>query len=272
MALRINTNISSLNSDQEVNRRTDALNKNYKKLSSGLRIDSASDDPAGLSVAVDMLTSASVEDVGMQNISDAVSAANIAEGGISNASDIVSRMGELATQAANGTLSADQRTALNNEYQSLSSELDRLGQTTEFNGQQLLSGSTSMTIQTGGDASGNSQLALSFPGVNAAGLGLTSDISTQAGAQSAIDETKKATDSLASSQGDIGGTVNRMQVAFANLQSSVVNLRDAASQIRDLDVANESANLTANQIAQQSATAVQAQANTTPQLAMKLLS
>jgi flagellin len=271
MAISINSNLPSLQADRQIIKKSDDLKKSFDKLSSGLRITKASDDPAGLAIAVDLLTNANIDDVAMRNVSDAVSAANIAEGSISSASDIVTRMGELATQASNGTLSSSQRSALNNEYQSLRGELDRLASSTEFNGQQLLSGSSSMSVQAGDSSASSSQLQIAFPGVSSASLGLPTDIATQANAESAIDQTKTATSQLASSRGSIGATVSRLDTAFENLRSAATNIRDAASQIRDADIAQEVGKLTAAKIGQEAAMAIKAQANVTPQLALRLL-
>ncbi|MCC6953953.1 MAG: flagellin FliC [Deltaproteobacteria bacterium] len=272
MALKINTNIPSLRSDREISKKTAALNKNFESLASGKRINRASDDPAGLSIALALQTSASVSDVARRNINDAVSASNIAEGAISTASDISARLSELASQASNGVLSDEQRESLNSEFNALRSELDRISQTTEFNGQQLLGGSANFVVQAGTDGSSNSQISVPFPSVSAAGLGLSSNLSSQASARQALDETRAAVDRLAQSRGDIGATVSRLEVANENLRASSVNERDAASQILDADIAEQAAQLTANRIGQQAAVAVKAQANLTSQLALRLLS
>lgn len=271
MALSINTNIPSLQADRQLAKKTDALKKNFEKISSGLRINHASDDAAGLSIGTSLLTDARIDDVGTRNISDAVSAADIAEGAIGSATDIVTRLGELSQQAANGTLSATQRSALNNEFQALRTELDRIATTTEFNGQQLLNGNSSVAVQAGDDGSSSSQLSIAFPGVSASALGLASDISTQANAEASLDSAKTAIGSLAQARGGIGASVSRLDTAFENLRSSSTNARDAASQILDEDIASSAANLTANRIQQQAAAAVKAQANIQPQIALKLL-
>jgi flagellin len=271
MALTINNNIASLQTDRQLTKRSSELKKNFEALASGTRINRASDDPAGLAVALDLLSNAQVSDVGQRNISDAVSAADIADGAISSAAEITGRLSELASQASNGTLSDQQRSALNSEYQALVGELDRIAQTTEFNGISLLSGGGSVTVQAGSDGSSSSQLGVPFPGVSASSLGLSSSIATQNGALQAIDEAKRATESLAASRGEIGATVSRLEVASENLRASSVNEREAASQIYDADIAAESARLVSNRIGQQAGVAIKAQANILPQLALKLL-
>lgn len=271
MSITINSNISSLRTGRQLNKRTASINRNFEKLSSGLEITKASDNPAGLAIALDLLSTADTSTVAARNISDGVSVANIAEGGLTSASDITTRLNELAVQSANGTLSAEQRTALNNEFQALTSELDRIAQTTTFNGQQLLSADSSISIQAGTEGGSDSQVAVNLPGVSSTSLGITADISTQSGAQAAIDQTKAATQTLASARGEIGASVNRLSSAFENIKTSEVNQREAASRILDVDVAKETAQLTANKIGQQAAVAVKAQANILPQLALRLL-
>lgn len=245
---------------------TNNLNNNFKKLSSGLRINSAADDAAGLAVATELLTSAKIDDQGSRNISDALSASNIAEGAIGSASDITGRLNELATQASNGTLSASQRSSLNNEYQALTQELDRISQTTEFNGVQLLNGSTQIGVQAG-----QSELAINFPGVSASKLGLASDLSSQESARAALDESKAAIESLAGARGDIGSSVSRLDTAYENIRSSSVASKSAASQILDADFAEVSSKLAASKIGQQSSVAINAQANLQAQNVLKLL-
>jgi flagellin len=245
---------------------TNNLQNNFKKLSSGLRVNSASDDAAGLAVATELLTSAKIDDTGSRNISDALSAANIAEGAIGSASDITTRLNELATQASNGTLSGAQRDALNQEYQALSGELDRISQTTQFNGNQLLDGSTQIGVQAG-----QSELSIKFPGVSASGLGLASNLLTQESAKAALDESKAATETLASSRGEIGASVARLDTAFENIRSSSVASQSAASQILDADFAEVSSKLAANKISQQASVAINAQANLQAQNVLRLL-
>ncbi len=272
MPLSINTNISSLQSDRQLNKSSNAVKNSFERLSSGKRINKPSIDPAGLAVAVELLGSAGNNAVAARNISDGVSVASIADGAIQTASQITGRLGELATQAANGTLTDSQRGQLNNEFQALTAELDRISGTTEFNGQQLLSGDSQTTLQVGEGSDASSQITLSLPGVSSSSLGLTGDISTQAGAQAAIEQATAASETLAGARGEIGATVSRLDSAFQNVQTIEVNQRQAASRIVDADVAKETADLTANSIRQQVGAAIKAQANTQPALALQLLS
>ena len=271
MSLTINSNVSSLQTQRQLGNRTEALEKNFERLSSGKRVNRASDDPAGLAVALSILAEADTGVVAARNISDGVSALSIADGALQSSSDILTRLGELSTQAANGTLSAEQRSALNNEYQALKSELDRIASTTEFNDQALLSGSSTINLQAGTDGSENSQLGVNLPGVSASSLGLADNILTQENARLAIDQTKSAIASVASSRAEIGAAESRLSTAFTNLQTTQLNQRSAASRILDADYAEESAKLVSNRIGQQAGAAVGAQANILPQLALKLL-
>lgn len=271
MAFSINDNIPSKQVDRQLHKRQEGLNSSLEKLASGKRINRAADDPAGLAVALDLLAVADTAAVATRNISDGVSAASIADGAIQSASDITVRLSELAQQSANGTLSAEQRTSLNNEYQQLTAELDRISATTEFNGQKLLSQSSTINIQAGTDGSSDSRIAIALPGVSSSSLGLTADISTADGARQAVEQTRSAQQSLAKSRGEIGSGVSRLTEAYENLRSGEVSNREAASRILDADVADESAKSIANQIGLQSGVAIKVQANQLPQLALNLL-
>lgn len=271
MSLTINTNIASLNTAKELGKAIKDTNSSFEKLSSGKRINKASDDPAGLAVALDLLAQADTGRVAARNISDGVSALSIAEGSLESVSSITTRLAELSTQASNGTLSAEQRTALNSEYQSLTAELDRIASTTEFNGQKLLNGSSTITIQAGTDGSPSAQIGTQLPGVSAAALGLTADLSSQESARLALDQTKAATSAVASSRAEIGASESRLQTAFDNLKTSELNQRQAASRITDVDVAEESTRLVANRIRTQASLSILASANAQPQNVLKLL-
>ncbi len=271
MGISVNSNVASLQNSRQIDGHSRALKKSNEQLSSGLRINSAADDPAGLAVAMELLSQSQTSAVAARNISDGVSVAHIADAALSTSSDITSRMAELATQASNGTLNDDQRSQLNNEYQALRSELDRISQSTEFNGQQLLAQNTSVTIQAGTDGSSSSQVGMALPGVSSSSLGLASDISTQAGAQQALTEATQATQSIAASRGEIGASINRLGTAYENVRTSELNSQEAASRILDVDVAEAVARRTANQIGLQASVAVGAQANILPQLALELL-
>ena len=273
MPININGLVSSSNL-RNLDQATKGLKKSFEKLSSGKRINSASDDPAGLAVAQSLLVGADTSAVAARNVSDGLSVANIVDGALTTTGDIVSRLSELATQASNGTLGSDQRAAVNSEFQALKSELDRISSTTEFNGQQLLSGSgNSIGLQVGTDSSSSSQITLNTVGVSASSLGLAgTDLSSQASAQAALDATKNAVANVTQARGEVGSVVSRLDTAFNNLKVSEENLRSSASSIRDLDVAQEAANLTAFKIRQQANVALGAQEKQSAVNVLKLLS
>lgn len=272
MSINVGTGVASLRADRSLNKASDLIKKNFDRLASGKRINNAADDPAGLAVALDLLSNADVRSVAARNMGDAVSMATIADGALEQTSDITMRMSELAMQSSNGTLSDTQRKALNDEFQALRGELDRISSTTEFNGQSLLGGDANVDLQVGTDSSAHSRLQMKLPGVSSQSLGLTGDISTRDGALAMLDSSRKASGDVASSRGEIGAVVNRIGVALENSRTNEVGERSAASQIMDADIAQESASLSANNIRQQAAAAVKAQANLQPEIALRLLS
>ncbi|MCC6220772.1 MAG: flagellin FliC [Deltaproteobacteria bacterium] len=273
MSLTIQSNINSLKANKELNKQEAALKKSFEKLSTGKEINKASDNPAALAIAMELLTDADTSTVAARNISDAVSVTNIVDSSLETASDITLRMRELATQASNGTYSNEQREALNDEFQSLSAELDRIAQTTEFNDQQLLSTDGSISLQIGTDGDVSSQISLPLKAVSSSSLGLGStDISTQANATQALSSIESASETLTDARSDVNVVANQLSFTFESLQVSEQNKRDAASRILDADIATESANLVTNQIREKAALAVKAQANIMPELALKLLS
>lgn len=271
MSITINTSIASLQANREINKQSNDLKKQFDNLSSGLRVNKASDDAAGLAVAMDLLAEANLNSVASRNISDAVSVISIADGALESAGQITDRMSELAMQAANGTMSDGQRSALDQEYQQLRQELDRISQTTEFNGQSLLSENKIISLQAGTSGSTNSQITLSLPDISSETLKLPDNISNQANATSALDTISEARDLVDQTRGQLGAVANRFETAVENIHSSDINQREAASRIRDLDVAEASSNLVATDIRQQISTALGAQANQIPSIALQLL-
>lgn len=273
MTINLNGLLGSSNL-RNLDQTTKDLKISFNRLSSGKRINSGADDPAGLAVSTLLQNQADLSGTAAQNISDGVSISNIADGALSSVSDITSRLSELATQASNGTLSSEQRGALNQEFQSLKSELDRVSNTTEFNGQQLLSGNgASFDLQVGTDQSSNSQISLKTIGVSSQSLGLAgADISTQSGAQAALDLSKTAVNQVSQARGDIGATANRLDTAFNNLKVSQENLASSASAIRDVDFAAQTAQFAAQRISQQKNIALAAQTNSLASNVLRLIS
>lgn len=285
MALTINTNIAALNAQRRLGSSTGALRQSFERLSSGLRIVRARDDAAGLAIADALRADARIASVAIRNANDGISLISITDGALDQMSSVLTRMAELAEQAANGTLGAPQRSALNQEFQLLGSEIQRISETTVFNDLPLLSGSATVSLQVGFDSSANSQITytgvigtlesvgLAQVGTSALNYSLveTTNAASQASALSALDAVKLAIGSLTTARGTLGAAESRLQVAITNLSVARENFTAAESQIRDVDVAAESATLTRLNILQQAGAAVLAQANQQPALALSLL-
>jgi len=274
MGLRVNTNVASLTAQRNLSAVTSRLQGNYARLSSGLRIASASDDAAGLAVSERMRAQIRSFTVAGRNAQDGVSLAQTAEGSLQETSNNLSRMRELAVQSSNGTLSTTDRAALDVEFQALSSEIDRVATQTTFNGVNLLDGSTANVVfQVGANVVPNvDTLGVGLVSVLASDLGITTlDISSAGSATVAIGAIDGAIDIVVAARGDLGAIQNRLSSTITNLGVSVENLTAAESRIRDVDVASETAELTRNSILQQAAISVLAQANVQPQSALKLL-
>ncbi len=271
MPFAIGSSSTSLQLNRGLAGRAGALGQSFERLSSGKRINRASDDAASLAIALSQSANARTGSVALRNINDGISASSIAEGGLSSATDITTRLSELATQSANGTLSDAQRGALNQEYQALREELGRISQTTQFNGVQLLSGDGQISIQAGISGGSEGQLALQLPNVNAESLGLSADISTAAGARAALDQTQAARESLVQTRGELGATSARFEEAIAGLRVAVEGNQAAASQLLDANIAQEAANAIAASIGLESGAALAGQANVSAEAALQLL-
>lgn len=227
-----------------------------ERIASGNRINKAADDAAGLSIAEKLKALDSILAQGNRNASDAVSALSIQESALGQISDITIRQQELAFQAQNGTYSDEQRAALNAEYQELSQEIDRIAQTTEFNGRKLLNGEE-FSAQVGTDSSANSQITVRGSQLDTSNLG---DISTQAGAAQAASALNQITQSIQEARSDIGATESRIETAVRNNQATIEAQTAAEDMIRSADIATEVANRTSAGIRENAAVAIQAQA------------
>ncbi|MBL8861967.1 MAG: flagellin FliC [Planctomycetes bacterium] len=271
MAMIVNTNMASMVAQKNLTSVTARLQGNYSRLSSGLRITSASEDAAGLEISERLRSKVRAWGVAGRNTQDGISLTQTAEGALNEVNNMLSRMRELATQSANGTLGSTERTTLDNEFQQLIEEIDRIATTTEFNGIQLLDGtSTTADFQVGIDA--GDTISVNLQDTTATTLGIGSlDVTSAANASSAISAIESAIDSVNASRGELGASTNRLQSAFVNTQTQRENLSAAESRIRDVDVAAETADLTRNGILQQAAVSVLSQANVQPQLALRLL-
>jgi len=279
MAISVLTNIASLNAQRNLSTTQASLSSSMGKLSSGLRINNASDDAAGLGISENLKANIRSLSQAQRNTNDGISMSQVAEGGMNEMQGIVSRMRELAVQAANSTLGVNERGYIQIEFSQLKSEIDRISSTTNFNGQKLLDGSasTGLTFQVGIFNTANDRLGMSITKLTASTLGSTSlhiasaSLSTAVNAQTAIGSFDKAIQQLSQSRAKVGAMQNRMQITLATLGVERENLSAANSRIRDVDVAEETAMMTKSQILSQAGIAILAQANQMPQAALSLL-
>jgi flagellin len=285
MALTIGSNIASLQAQRRLGRATDSLSSVYDRLSSGQRINKAADDAAGLAIADSLLAQQRIATVAIRNANDGISTVAIADGALSEIGGVLSRLAELAEQSANGVFSTTQRSALQNEFSALGSEIERIAFTTTFNGVKLLSGSSSVVLQVGFDSASTSQITIQNVTGTLGALGLASTGSSQlsysisgitiaegqSASRLALDAINAAISSLASTRGNLGAAESRLRVSINNLSVARENFASAESRIRDADVASDAAELTRIGILQQAGAAVLAQANQQPQIALSLL-
>ena len=274
MGLRVNTNVTSINAQRNLSQVTNKLSTNFRRLSTGLRISSAADDAAGLAISERLRSQVRSLDQAKRNANDGISMVQTAEGALNEVSSILTRLRELSIQANNGTVSDTDKDTLNEEFTSLVNEIDRIGNSTEFNDIKLLDGSSStVSFQVGFGTTANvDTLDVTLQEATASNLGLSSlDIGStgsQTGAITAIDD---AINTVSGLRGSLGAVQNRLGSTINNLAIQTENLSAAESRIRDVDVAYETAQLTRNNILQQASISVLAQANAQPQSALQLL-
>jgi flagellin len=274
MALVINTNVASLNAQRNLSTTQLQLSKSMERLSSGLRINRAGDDAAGLAISQNMQANIRSMNQAVRNANDGISLVQTAEGALNESSNILLRMRELATQAANGVLSSSQRDNIQVEFKNLQQEIDRISAVTDFNGTKLLNGdlSAGTTLQVGTGTTTNDTVSVTVGKADTATLSVSANfVSTQAAAQSALTAIDAAIQSVSTARGNLGAVQNRLQSTINNLQVAVENTSAANSRIVDVDVAAETANMTKAQILAQAGVSVLSQANQSPQLALKLL-
>ncbi|ACT49996.1 flagellin N-terminal helical domain-containing protein [Methylovorus glucosotrophus] len=264
MAAVINTNIASLNAQRNLSSSQSSLNTSLQRLSSGLRVNSAKDDAAGMSIATRMDSQVRGQTVAIRNANDAISFAQTAEGALGKVTDALQRMRELAVQSANATNGTGDRSNLDAEFQQLASEITRLGTDTKFNGIAVF-GSSSMTFQVGADSGQTITVSAT------AASSITGNILTDTAANTALAAIDTALDTANTNRATLGAVQNRFESVISALQVSVENQSAAKSRIMDADFASETANLTRTQILQQAGTAMLAQANTVPQNVLTLL-
>lgn len=261
MAQVINTNVASLNAQRNLNVSQSSLKTSLQRLSSGLRVNSAKDDAAGLGIAEKMSAQSRGMTVAERNANDGISLAQTAEGGLAVMSTHLQRMRELATQAASGQYDATNLSALNQEFQALQSEVQRIALATTFNGKQILGSDSAMTFQIGANTSADNQIAVSTVTGTFSAIVTSLAVSTSAGATGSMTAIDKAIDDVTTARAGLGALQSRFEGVVTQLQSQNENIQAARSRIMDTDYAAETANLSKAQILQQAGTAMLAQAN-----------
>ena len=276
MALIVNSNLASLNAQRNLSTSQNDLNTSLQRLSSGLRVNSAKDDAAGLFVAQQLTRDIRGTNQAVRTAADGISLGQTAEGALGQVANNLQRIREIAIQASNATVG--DRSGLQKEVDQLTQEISRIVQTTEFSGTKLLSGATSLVFQVGASGSTNNQVVLetvNITGIGGYSLDLTAtgtiDVSNAANASAALSGLSLDIDAVNQTRATYGALQNRFEAVISNLQNYAENLTAARSRIEDADFAAETARLTRAQILQQAGTSILAQANSLPQSALTLL-
>ena len=275
MASTINTNVSSLTAQRALGISQGSLSTSMQRLSTGLRINSAKDDSAGLAIAERMTSQVRGMAVAGRNANDAISMAQTAEGALGKVGESLQRMRELAVQSSNSTNSSTDRANLDEEYQALASEVTRVLEGTKFNGNSLLNASAGdMAFQVGADAVATDAITVSLTDMTA-GTGMTAalagGITSSAEALARMTNLDAAIDEVTSARSNLGSVQNRFESVVANLSTTTENLQAAKGRIVDADFAVETSNMSRAQVLQQAGNAMLAQANQAPQQVMSLL-
>ncbi|MDH3347553.1 MAG: flagellin [Desulfobulbaceae bacterium] len=279
MALVINTNVASLNAQRNLGTSQVSLNRSMQRLSSGLRVNSAKDDAAGLAISDRMTSQIRGLNQAVRNANDGISMAQTAEGALQETTNLLQRMREISVQSANDTNTDNDRLSLDAEFQQLKEEIDRISTTTAFNNQVLLNGGFSSTnaaiFHVGANASQIISLEITAASTGALGSGAltvdTLNVSDLVNANSAIKTIDLAIADVDTIRGDLGAVMNRLESTIANLSNVSENITASRSRILDADIAQETSAMTKNNILQQAGVSILAQANQTPQLALSLL-
>ncbi len=276
MGISLRTNVASIQANSHLSSTNQALGESMTKLSSGLRINSAGDDAAGLAISEKLKSAIRSIQQTKRNAMDGISLIQTAEGALSEVSNILMRMRELAIQGATDTVSNEQKSFLQEEFDQLKLEIGRIGQTAEFNGLTLLSGNfnstNAITFQVGltGDSAQQINVSLATMTPTAIGVGAISITTSDLG-RDALSVIDSAIQNLSARRAVMGAAQNRLQVAINNMNTQFANVSASNSRIRDVDVAEETAEMTKNNILMQAGVSVLAQANQIPQLALQLL-
>ena len=284
MPVRIFNNVPSMNAQRILGQNNDRLAQSVERISSGIRINRASDDAAGLAISEGLRSDIRTLRQAVRNANDGISLINITEGALNEQASILIRLRELAAQASTGTVGSTERQTIQLEFSALRNEIDRISNVTEFNGQKLVDGSlasgvassSQIMIQVGLDSGANSRINLNeqmnLAAVTASSLSIDSlSVTTSAAALTALDSVNTAIGTVTQGRGKVGSVQNRLVRTVSNLSISIENLQAAESQIRDADIAEEVALLTRNQIMVQASTAMVGQANLIPQSVLQLL-
>ena len=274
MALTVRTNLTAMNAYNTLNKTQGQLSSTLGRISSGLRVNSAADDAAGLGVATALNTEANSMEQAMRNANDGISIIQTAEGATTEATNILNRMRELAVQSSSETLADTERVYINEEYDQLNQELGRIASVTEFNGVQLSDGTTTqIDAQVGIDSGATSQITIELGDLTSTTLGVNSlDLTTSTNSLGAIDRIDTALDLVSSQRSTLGAVQNRLDSSLSNSTSQLESMRAAESQIMDADFAKESTEMTKLQIMQQAGVASLAQAKNINQAVLSLLS
>ncbi|MEE9384452.1 MAG: flagellin [Nannocystaceae bacterium] len=272
--ITVRTNVSSLIAQRNLSHNNALLSDSLSRLSSGLRVRSAADDAAGLAISEDF--KAKIRSLGQakRNANDGVSLAQTADGSLNEVGALLVRMRELAVQARNGTVNTTQKGFLDDEFQELKSEIDRIVNTTEFNGVNLIDGAQAggISFQVGVGTTADDRLTLSIATASTTALSINaSTIGGDTAADSAIARLDSAIVAISTRRAAIGAMQNRLTVTISNIDTYSTNLESAKSRIVDVDVAKETARMTKQQVLVQAGAAMLAQANQSPQVALSLL-
>ena len=284
MALKIFNNPSSINAQRLLAANSERLAKSVERISSGVRINKASDDAAGLAVSEALRSDIRAMRQAMRNANDGISMINVTEGALNEQSAILIRLRELASQSSTGTVGSTERQTIQLEFNSLRNEVDRITESTTFNGQGLIDGALAsgiaaanqVVLQIGINSNSNSQINLNkemnLSAITSTALSIQNlSLTNIDAALTALAALNTAISSVAQGRGKVGAVQNRLTRTIANLSVTIENLQAAESSIRDADIAEEIAELTRNQILVQSATAMVGQANMIPQSILQLL-
>jgi len=284
MPIRIFNNIASINSQRILGANNDRLAQSVERISSGIRINRAADDAAGLAISEGLRSDIRATRQAVRNANDGISVINITEGALNEQASILIRLRELASQASTGTVGSTERQTIQLEFDALRLEIDRIAATTEFNGQNLVDGSLASSvssgnqifIQVGIDSSADSRInlntSINLTAVTSSSLSIdTLSVTSSEGALSALDSINTSIATVTQGRGKVGAVQNRLARTISNLSITVENLVAAESQMRDADIAHEVALLTRNQILVQASTAMVGQANLIPQSVLQLL-